>query len=714
MRLIFRLLVVLFLWIPFCVQAQLNKPAPKIPRILFLLDGSSSMTEDWNAKNTRLKEAGKFILTLMDSMSKANDQVQFGLRVFGHQYPAQQKYCYDTKREVAFSRDNAAQMAFRLESLHPYGVSPIAYSLSQAAEEDFENESKYAYSIVLVTDGGESCDGDLCKVVNDLLQRKIFFRPYIVSLVDYAPLREQYKCLGNFLTLTKESEVDKTVNKIVDAHREGFERAKTGTVIPVFSETVVPKTEQQKPAADTVKKITTAVQQKRKLTPVVYVWYASIRPIRFTKRVPVPYMVKVPPFIMSKWEEPAQPVVVNKPVIKADTVKKIIVTEGRKKTPVAFIKPRTRLTAFLVEYDLTPDPIFVKVPPFKMSGDYTDPITKTEPTATANSRMTVKEVVQRKPVVYTMLKNGNLKHLPILRVMPKPKTYPVPPFVLVSKPDPVVVSKPIVNPVKEIKPDPQQNKPQPVPYKVEVENAEATLLEVYFTDGMGKYYPSNPQIVLSDPKTGKQLHKFFRTTDADGVPDAQSIPAGTFDLSITGSSRTYIKDVTIVANKKNKIVITVGNGSLAFAYSGVGTHKPVSKYFAIVKRNFDPLPVVKQRCDTILPYPPGNYHIEVNTLPATAFSVDLNFGTLVELPIPEPGIIQISNTNNLGKVALFYPLGDKFVRFYTMNITGNVEQQQVEVKPGIYEAHYIVAPGLPEKVLTFHVYSNANTEIKLE
>ena len=161
----------------------------KIPRVLILLDGSSSMRDDWAPGKTRFQQAGKFIIQLIDSLSQANEQVQFGLRVFGHQYPAQDKNCFDTKREIMFARDNTVQMQARLEALRGYGVSPIAYSLSEAAMEDFENEAKYAYSIILVTDGGESCGGDICKVVNDLLQRKIFFRLIFLACLTFPQLR---------------------------------------------------------------------------------------------------------------------------------------------------------------------------------------------------------------------------------------------------------------------------------------------------------------------------------------------------------------------------------------------------------------------------------------------------------------------------------------------------------------------------------------------
>lgn len=215
------LLLLLFFLISSQIQGQ-TKPENKEPRILILLDGSSSMLQDWAQNQSRFKAASDIILTLIDSIYKVNNQVEFALRVYGHQRPAQDNYCYDTKLEVMFSKDNYTQMQLRLADLHPYGVTPIAYSLQQAAEQDMLSEDRYNYSLVLITDGGESCGGNICDVVKKLLDKKISFKPYILSLVDYAPLKEQYNCLGKYLLVAGEKDIKPTVGTIVDAYRNSF------------------------------------------------------------------------------------------------------------------------------------------------------------------------------------------------------------------------------------------------------------------------------------------------------------------------------------------------------------------------------------------------------------------------------------------------------------------------------------------------------------
>ncbi len=188
-------------------------------RILFLLDESSSMLQTWSTGKEKYKIANEIINRLMDSVNAVNSDVQFSLRVFGNQHSVPEHDCQDTKNEVPFSPDNRTQMSFRLDDLHPLGVTAIAYSLSQAAEKDLIDEAHNAYSIILITDGGESCNGDICGVMDRLIRNKVFFKPYVLSLEDLPELRSEYACLGNYLPVTKKSDITNAVTTIVDAFR---------------------------------------------------------------------------------------------------------------------------------------------------------------------------------------------------------------------------------------------------------------------------------------------------------------------------------------------------------------------------------------------------------------------------------------------------------------------------------------------------------------
>ena len=195
-------------------------------RILILLDESSSMIQKWPNGKEKYKAADELILRLMDSIYAINPDVEFSLRVFGHQYTVEQNNCYDTKNEVAFSKDNRTQMALRLDDIHPLGVTPISYALLQAAKYDLVDEEHNAYSIILFTDGGESCGGDICEVMKKLMKYKVYFKPYIVSLEDDPALKNTYSCMGDFLQVTKDADMPRAVTTIVNAFRPAIKITK--------------------------------------------------------------------------------------------------------------------------------------------------------------------------------------------------------------------------------------------------------------------------------------------------------------------------------------------------------------------------------------------------------------------------------------------------------------------------------------------------------
>jgi len=221
---------------------------------------------------------------------------------------------------------------------------------------------------------------------------------------------------------------------------------------------------------------------------------------------------------------------------------------------------------------------------------------------------------------------------------------------------------------------------------------------------------------LIDPKTGQEIKRFFRTTDAQGNPDPQKAPPGNFNLVIGKSGNTIVKSVTIQPDKNNKVTIVVKKGSLSFAYE-TNLKRPVSEFGAAVKKTFEAGPIISQKGTEELEYEPGNYHIEINTLPISRRNVDLDFGSSVRIDIPEPGFVQFSNTNSLGKVSLFYQLGDQFVKFYSMDIKGNPAEQKLRLQPGIYEVHWKKTPQISSRedgLVTFYVKSNETTQVEIK
>jgi Ca-activated chloride channel homolog len=181
----------------FAVQAQ-NRPqkVAEKTRLLFLLDGSGSMLEKWGAPNeTKLSIARSILSRIVDSL-RQNTRIDLALRVYGHQYPPGQNNCRDTKLEVPFGPKNHSLIIERINQIKPKGVTPIAYSLQQAAT-DFPAQPGYRNILILITDGIESCGGDPCATSEALRKKGVFLQPYIIGLGMRA--EESLECVGTFM-----------------------------------------------------------------------------------------------------------------------------------------------------------------------------------------------------------------------------------------------------------------------------------------------------------------------------------------------------------------------------------------------------------------------------------------------------------------------------------------------------------------------------------
>jgi hypothetical protein len=216
----------------------------KRTRILFLIDASSSMNYIWQQQDTRFNAAARVVSAVMDSMYAINNEVEFAVRLYGSQFPSQDKNCTDTRLEVEFNLQNALQIKQKLQYVTPRGSSPIAYSLLQASENELSQNDEYDYNFVLLTDGGESCGGNICETFSNIVKRKVKISPYIIGLDSNVSLTSYYQCLGKYVSVTKPAEIATAVKMIVDDHRLLLSKPTTMGLTTQFSNSApLPKAE---------------------------------------------------------------------------------------------------------------------------------------------------------------------------------------------------------------------------------------------------------------------------------------------------------------------------------------------------------------------------------------------------------------------------------------------------------------------------------------
>jgi Ca-activated chloride channel family protein len=205
--------IFLFFVVSFTAQAQQEPPKPvKTTRLLLVLDASGSMFAKIDGIY-RMDLAKELLVKLVDSL-KTIPNLQLGLRVYGHQFPSEQRNCQDSRLEVPFSANSAEQIKTRLPSIVPRGTTPISYSLLQSAN-DFPKDPNSRNVVVLITDGLESCNGDPCAVSQELQKKNVFLRPFIVGVGSDPEFVKQFSCMGEYFDANTASAFRSVLGKIV-------------------------------------------------------------------------------------------------------------------------------------------------------------------------------------------------------------------------------------------------------------------------------------------------------------------------------------------------------------------------------------------------------------------------------------------------------------------------------------------------------------------
>lgn len=211
------ILFILVLSHAFSVFAQRNNQQqyqPSVKRILFLFDASGSMRDGWEGSD-RFEIAKKLLFKLIDSMERANPtEMEFALRVYGHQYPKSVHNCKDSKLEVPFAKRNAIKIKNVLNNINPQGWTPIAYSLFEATR-DFPENINAQNAIVLITDGLESCDGDPCAIAIQLQKKRITMKPFIIGLGLDMENKSMFDCVGTYFDANNAQTFSNVLNVVV-------------------------------------------------------------------------------------------------------------------------------------------------------------------------------------------------------------------------------------------------------------------------------------------------------------------------------------------------------------------------------------------------------------------------------------------------------------------------------------------------------------------
>lgn len=173
-----------------------DRPAPEA--LLLLVDYSGSMSEPDGSGSTRIASAET---ALRDIIGSLPEDLQVGMRVYGHRVPSADKAaaCQDTELVVPVQPLDRGRLLGEVDRLEPLGETPIGLSLQQAAA-DLPDD--VPGTVILVSDGADECFGDdlgpdPCQVTRDLVAQGLDIRLETIGLQVEPEGREQLQCMAD-------------------------------------------------------------------------------------------------------------------------------------------------------------------------------------------------------------------------------------------------------------------------------------------------------------------------------------------------------------------------------------------------------------------------------------------------------------------------------------------------------------------------------------
>jgi len=149
-------------------------PAQEQPHMIIVMDGSGSM---WGQVGGRTKiELARDALSQV--LSEATSDMQIGMLAYGHRSRGQ---CSDIEQLVAVGPANATVPAIldAARRIAPRGMTPLTDTVLRAVQS--LQFSEQAATVVLLTDGVETCEGDPCALGRMLAQQGIDFTAHVVG-----------------------------------------------------------------------------------------------------------------------------------------------------------------------------------------------------------------------------------------------------------------------------------------------------------------------------------------------------------------------------------------------------------------------------------------------------------------------------------------------------------------------------------------------------
>ena len=162
-------------------------PAVAAERAIIVLDGSGSMWAqiDGKARITIARE------TLHKVLATLPDDLELGFMTYGHR---EKGNCDDIEMLIEPAVGTGAAIAAAADAINPTGMTPISNAVRLAAEDLQYTEQKA--TVILITDGLETCKVDPCALASNLESKGIDFTTHVLGFGLSDEEGQQVACLA--------------------------------------------------------------------------------------------------------------------------------------------------------------------------------------------------------------------------------------------------------------------------------------------------------------------------------------------------------------------------------------------------------------------------------------------------------------------------------------------------------------------------------------
>lgn len=176
-----------FLFLMTGLSPALTTQAYAAERTIVVLDASGSMWGQIGGK-AKIEIARETLSTVLKSVPASTE---LGLMVYGHR---EKGSCSDIELAVPPKKGSAGEILSFAKKITPKGKTPLSDAVKQAAEALRYTEEKA--TVVLVTDGLETCNADPCALGTELKKSGVDFTVHVVGLGLTKGEGEQVACLA--------------------------------------------------------------------------------------------------------------------------------------------------------------------------------------------------------------------------------------------------------------------------------------------------------------------------------------------------------------------------------------------------------------------------------------------------------------------------------------------------------------------------------------